>query len=196
MPGRDSVRLPAPGVKLTYDDLVRLFPEDDGLRHELIDGEHYVSPSPITRHQRVSGNLYFVLRSHLEHHPTGQVFYAPFDIIFTPFDVVEPDLVYMSNGRAAMILTSKNVQGTPDLLIEIGSPGTRKRDATIKRRLYEREGVSEYWIVDPHAEVIRVYRRGKSGFERPIERSRESGDVLTTPLLEGLELRLADVFKE
>ncbi len=153
-----------------------------------------MSPAPITNHQRVSGNLYFLVRSHLEHHPTGQVFYAPFDIIFTPFDVVEPDLVYMSNERAATILTSKNVQGSPELLIEIGSPGTRRRDATIKRRLYEREGVSEYWIVDPDADLIRFYRRGKNAFEPPIELSREAGDVLTTPLLPGLNLRLAAVF--
>ena len=196
MPGHDSVRRPAPGVKLTYDDLVLLYPEDDGLRHELIDGEHYVSPAPITNHQRVCGNLYFLLRSHLEHRPVGEVFFAPFDVIFTRFDVVEPDILYLSKERAATILTSKNIQGSPELVIEIGSPGTRRRDATIKRRLYEREDVSEYWIVDPDAELIRFYRRGKNAFEPPIELSREAGDVLTTPLLPGLKLRLADVFKD
>lgn len=78
-------------VKLTYDDFL-LFP-DDGRRHELIDGEHYVTPSPNTRHQAVLGNLHFLIRSWLERHPVGRVFFAPFDVVFTRFDVVEPDLL-------------------------------------------------------------------------------------------------------
>ena len=133
------MKLTGTGVKLTYDDFL-LFP-DDGKRHELIDGEHYVTASPNTKHQRVSGNLYWLLRSYLEVHPSGQLFYAPFDIVFTRFDVVEPDLLYMSNERASEILTSKHVTGSPELVIEIGSPSTRQRDETIKRRLYQRSGV-------------------------------------------------------
>jgi len=182
----------APGVKLTYEDFL-LFP-DDGQRHELIDGEHYVTPCPITKHQRVSGNLHWLLRSYLEVHPIGEVFYAPFDVIFSDFDVVEPDLLYLSKARAAEILTSKNVQGAPELVVEIGSPGTRKRDETIKRRLYERSGVTEYWIVDPKLDVIRLYRRGSTGFEQAVELSAAAHDVLTTPLLPEAELPLAKIF--
>lgn len=188
------MRPAGPGVKLTYDDFL-LFP-DDGLRHELIDGEHYVTPCPNTKHQRVSGNLYWLLRSHLETYPTGELFFAPFDVIFSDFDVVEPDLLYMSRARAAEILTSKNVKGAPELVVEIGSPGTRKRDETIKRRLYERAGVTEYWIVDPDLDVLRIYGRGAGGFDRPRELSLEGGDVLTTPLLPGLALPLANIFQE
>ena len=181
-----------PGLKLTYDDFL-LFP-DDGRRHELIDGEHYVTPSPNTKHQAVSGNLHFMLRAWLEQHPVGRVFYAPFDIVFTQFDVVEPDLLYMSNGRAAEILTLKHVTGAPEIIVEIGSPSTRKRDETIKRRLYERSGVAEYWVVDPELEVIRVYRSQDGRFGRPEELSREAGDVLTTPLLPGAVMPLQRVF--
>ena len=122
----------ATGMKLTYDDFL-LFP-DDGKRHELIDGEHYVTPSPNTKHQRVSGNLHFFIRSWLEDHPLGQVFYAPFDVVFSRFDVVEPDLLYLSNERVAEVVTAQHVTGAPDIIIEIGSPGTRRRDETIKRR--------------------------------------------------------------
>jgi len=182
-----------PGVKLTYDDFL-LFP-DDGQRHELIDGEHYVTPSPILRHQRISGDLYFLLRSFLESHPIGQVFYAPLDVVFSHFDVVVPDLLYISKERAGDVLTRVHVSGSPDLVIEIGSPGTRKRDETIKRRLYERSGVREYWIVDPELDVIRVYRREGDTFARAIELSLEADDVLTTPLLPGLERPLRAVFK-
>ena len=121
MPGREEIQS-TPGVKLTYDDFL-LFP-DDGQRHELIDGEHYVTP-----------------------------------------------------------------------VIEVGSPGTRRRDETIKRRLYERSDVSEYWIVDPELEVVRVYQREGQGFGRPRERSREAGDVLESALFPSFTLPLDTVFR-
>jgi len=91
------MRAASPAVKLTYDDFV-LFP-DDGKRHELIDGEHYVTPSPNTKHQGVCGNLHWLMRSHLQEHPLGRLFFAPFDVVFSAFDVVEPDLLYMSRER-------------------------------------------------------------------------------------------------
>ena len=193
VPGNDDMRLSSPGVKLTYDDFV-LFP-DDGKRHELIDGEHYVTPSPNRKHQKVLGNLHLLIGNWLEQHPIGQVYFAPFDVIFSMFDVVEPDLLYMSNERAARVLTDANVKGAPELVVEIGSEGTRGRDETIKRRLYERAGVSEYWVVDPEIDVVRVYRRGTDGFKRPIELTAEDNDVLTTPLLPGLSLPLARIFR-
>jgi Uma2 family endonuclease len=193
MHGSDDMRPASPGVKLTYDDFL-LFP-DDGKRHELVDVEHYVTPSPNTKHQRVSGNFHWLIRQYLEAHPIGQVFYAPFDVVFSQFDVVEPDLLYMSHERAAQVLTPKNTQGTPELVIEIASPSTRSRDETIKRRLYERTGVSEYWVADPAVDTIRVYRLSGGRYERPEELSAERGDALRTPLLPGLELPLIDVFR-
>jgi len=180
-------------VKLTYDDFL-LFP-DDGQRHELIDGEHYVTPSPIVPHQVIVGNLHFAFRRYLEGSPIGEIFLAPLDVVLSRFDVVEPDLLYVAATRKGEVLTRQNVQGAPNLVIEVGSPGTRRRDETIKRRLYERAGVSEYWIVDPELEVVRVYRREDAVYGRPCELSREADDVLTTPLLPGLEPRLDEVFQ-
>ena len=124
------------------------------------------------------------------------MFFAPFDVVFSHFDVVEPDLLYLSNERAAEVITPLHVKGVPELVVEIGSPGTRTRDETIKRRLYERFGVTEYWVVDPDVAVVRVYRRKGDRFDRPIELSSERGDVLTTPLMPGLELSLARIFME
>jgi Uma2 family endonuclease len=181
------------GVKLTYDDYVQ-FP-DDGKRHELIDGEHYVTPTPKRPHQQISGNIHWLIRSHLEQHPIGRVFYAPFDVIFSNFDVVEPDLLYMSNERASAVLRDW-VHGAPELVIEIASASTRKRDETIKRHLYERFGVSEYWVVDPEVEQIRVYRRAGDVFARALELTREMHDELATPLLPGLVMPLDVIFKE
>jgi Uma2 family endonuclease len=181
-------------VKLTYDDFLR-FP-DDGKRHELIDGEHYVTPSPNIRHQTILGNIYFLIRTWLEQHPVGRAFMAPLDVVFTQFDVVEPDLLFVSRNRAADILTAKHVTGAPDIVVEIGSPSTRKRDETIKRRLYERSGVSEYWVVDEDVDVVRVYRNCDGQFERPVELRADAGDVLTSPHLDGLEIPLGRIFAE
>jgi len=189
MAGSDDVK--APAVRLTYDDFL-LF-ADDGKRHELIDGEHYVTPSPNLHHQRVAGTLFGVIWTHLQSHPIGEVFMAPLDVVMSKHDVVEPDILYVSNDRRAQILTTSNVQGAPDLAIEVTSEGTRKRDETIKRRLYER-GVSEYWVVDPEIAVARVYRRDGNRFARARELSLEAGDVLTTPLLPGLDIALQRIF--
>ena len=197
------------GVKLTYDDFVR-FP-DDGMRHELIDGEHYVTPSPNMRHQGILGQLYLMIGLWLETHPIGRVFFAPFDVVFTPFDVVEPDLLYLSNERAAEALTPLNVRGVPEIVVEVASPGTHRRDETIKLRLYERSGVTEYWVVDPKTAVVWIYRQPEpeqehepgrlkgnpeGAFAAPTELSREAGDVITTPLLPGLQMPLARLFRE
>jgi Uma2 family endonuclease len=181
------------GTKLTYDDFL-LFP-DDGKRHELIDGEHYVTPAPNVRHQRILGRLFRILGAWLDERPTGEVFIAPLDVVISNVDIVEPDLLYVSHQRAAEVLLPKHLTGAPELVIEVASPATRQRDETIKRSLYERAGVVEYWVVDPEIDTIRVYRRHGDRFARPMELSREAGDVLTTPLLPGLDIPLDRVLR-
>jgi Uma2 family endonuclease len=160
----------------------------------LIDGEHYVTPSPNLGHQRVLGKLHLVIGKYLAANPIGEVFFAPLDVVMFYYDVVEPDLLYVSRERAAQVLVPEHVRGVPDVVVEIASKSTRKRDQTIKRALYERMGVSEYWIVDPKSEVVRVYRRGDTVFGRPVELRRDAGGTLTTPLLPGLEIALDAVF--
>jgi Uma2 family endonuclease len=182
-----------PGVKLTYDDFL-LFP-DDGKRHELIDGEHYVTPSPSRKHQAIVWNLITMIGPYLESHPVGRAFAAPFDVVFSNFDVVEPDLLFISNARLD-VLTTKNVQGAPDLVVEIGSPSTRRRDEIIKRKLYERFGVEEYWVIDPEIETIAVYRHVGETYQRVLELAVERNDTLVTPLLPQLTLPLQQIFKD
>src|SRR5262245_1439547 len=126
-----SVERPASrDSRLTYDDLL-LFP-DDGMRHEIIDGEHYVTPSPNPRHQVLIGRLFFEIESWLRQHSrAGQVFLSPLDVLFTRWDIVEPDLFFVASDQEE-ILTDKNVQGPPALVVEILSRSTRKRDEGIK----------------------------------------------------------------
>jgi len=194
MAGTERHTSTRPAVKLTYDDFL-LFP-DDGKRHELIDGEHYVTPSPNLRHQRIAGKLHLAIGTYLATHPIGEVFFAPLDVVLSHSDIVEPDLLYVSRERAADILIPQHVRGVPDLVIEIASKGTRKRDETVKRRLYERAGVTEYWVVDPKHDVVRVYRNTGTAFERPLELRLDAGDRLTTALMPGLEIALATIFAE
>jgi Uma2 family endonuclease len=179
--------------KLTYQDFVH-FP-DDGQRHELIDGEHYVTPSPNTRHQELSLRLTLALGNHLAAHPGGRLFHAPYDCVFTDFDIVEPDLLWIAADQLG-IITKKHVRGVPALVIEIVSPGTRQRDRRFKRDLYARAGVREYWMVDPKDSSIGIFRRGESGDFPLVTTLRASaGDTLTTPLLPGFSLALADYFR-
>jgi Uma2 family endonuclease len=179
--------------KLTYEDFLS-FP-DDGRRHELIDGDHYVTPSPLVRHQRVSGALFSALRAHCSATGAGEVFHAPLDVLLSSHDIVEPDLlVVLADQRD--ILTEEHVRGAPAIVIEILSPGTRSRDETLKRRLYARTGVREYWMVDPYRRAIAVCRQTAPGeLETAIELTAAAGDVLASPLLPGLSVPLAVVFE-
>ena len=122
-PTRSGV--PDPGLKLTYDDFL-LFP-DDGKRHELIDGEHYVTPSPNVRHQEILGRLHLLIGTWLQGHRVGKIFVAPLDVLFSRFDVVEPDLLYVSNERAAEVLSVQHGRCVDD------GAAPRSRDASRAR---------------------------------------------------------------
>lgn len=179
--------------KLTYQDYLG-FPAD-GLRHELLDGEHYVSSAPSRKHQAASMRLSTRFDAFLERTGLGQVFAAPFEVKLSEHDVVQPDLLFISNERAG-ILTEENVQGAPDLVVEILSESTRRADRIVKRRQYEHFGVREYWILDPTLRTARVYRLGDRGsFAPPEDLSAAAGDVLSTLLLPGLGIPLAEIFK-
>jgi Uma2 family endonuclease len=179
-------------TKFTYEDYL-LFP-DDGRRHELIEGEHFVTPSPITKHQKITRNLLGELFVHIQQAKTGQIFCAPMDVVLSDLDVVQPDLLFISNKNAS-IITEKNIQGAPDLVVEILSDSSRKTDEIIKRKLYERYQVGEYWIIDPELETIKIYQLTDQGYARIDELSTENNNSLTTPLFPNWILSLPALFK-
>lgn len=119
------------------------------------------------------------------------MYFAPIDILFTKHDVVEPDLVYIANENLH-ILTDKNVQGPPDLLAEVLSQATKKRDSELKFALYQKHGVQEYWIVDPVTLTIRVLRLEDKQYQEAL--LLDQSGILTTPLLPGLNIPLQTVF--
>ncbi len=149
-------------VKLSYDDL-HLFP-GEGKRHELIDGEHIISPVPKTTHQNASGNLSALLHAFARQHNLGRVFAAPFDVVFSDFDATEPDILFISRERET-ILTEDNARGAPDLIVEILSPSTAEIDRKVKYSLYEKYGVREYWIITPDAEIVQIFALRDGGYE-------------------------------
>jgi Uma2 family endonuclease len=179
--------------KLTYEDL-RHMPED-GKRHEIIEGEHHVTPSPASKHQFIVANLLTIVGPFVREHELGRLAGAPLDVVLTDTDVVQPDLLLVAQAHLDRI-TEENLQGSPDLAVEILSESTRRRDEVTKRHLYERHGVPEYWIVDPVVETLKVFRPGEDGrYQRAAELSLETADVLTSPLFPGLEIPLAELFE-
>ena len=170
-------------------------PEEEGRHYELIEGELFVNPAPLLKHQRILRRLLSALDRYFEEHGGGEVFCSPVDVVLAPDVVLEPDLVVIRSERAAL-LGAKNIQGAPDIVVEILSEGTRRRDVVIKGRLYEKFGVDEYWIVDPEIDAIQISRRRDDAFERALELSLESGGAISSPLLPNFSLDVHRVFAE
>ncbi len=184
--------LPLTAIReLSYEDYA-LIP-DDGRRHEVLGGHHVVSPALRTRHQRLVGDLAAKLRQHVRRHALGQVFVAPFDVLLSAHDIVQPDLLFVSDARLA-IVNDANCAGAPDLVVEVLSASTRRRDLVDKRLLYERARVAEYWAVDPDVDSVLVFRLDAEGRYARTERRAEAGDALESPLVPGFTLPLADLF--
>ena len=175
-----------PKLRLTYEDYASL-PDDE--RCELIDGELIPMPSPKKIHQRLILDLSWILRR-LEEMGLGELFIAPLDVILSSFDVVQPDLIFVSNARAHII--QDYIRGAPDLLVEILSPSTERRDRIVKRELYARHGVPEYWLIDPYAKTITVLTLGANGYDTRAVYG--AGDTLTSPTLSGFNVDVSLIF--
>ncbi len=177
-------------VRFNYSDYL-LLPEDK--RYEIIDGELFVVAAPNTRHQRISRRLEAALLQCIEQKHLGEIFYAPYDVILSHENVVQPDILFVSKIRAGVI-TEANLQGAPDLAVEILSPGTKTKDLELKRKAYARFGVQEYWIVDPEADTVEVLVWSETGYVTAGTFAKT--DCLSSPLLPELNLPLFGVFAQ
>ena len=177
-----------PAIKFTYEDYLHT-PDDK--RYELIDGELILTPSSGRAHQRASARIGSQLYPFVREHELGFMYWARRDVVLSDTDIVQPDLLFISNERMH-IDTEAEVWGGPDLVVEILSPSTEARDRTVKRALYARHGVNEYWIVDPDARTIAVQFLGEQGFE-PVATYGE-GDTLISPTLPGFSILVDEVF--
>jgi Uma2 family endonuclease len=177
-------------VKLTYDDYACL--PSDGKRYEVLEGELIMNPAPSLSHQGVSRNLEFILYSHIREKGSGFIYNAPVDVILDDSTIVQPDLVFVSKERSA-ILAHRGVEGPPDLVVEIHSASTMRTDRVSKFQIYARFGVEWYWMVDPQARVLQEYALTPEGYTQVSE---HSGVSLFKPALyPGLTIDLGQVWE-
>lgn len=177
-------------AKFTYEDLQHIPPDRN--RYEIVDGELFVTPSPITLHQRIVGNLYAEIRQYVRNHRLGEVFVAPLDIVFTPATVLEPDVIFVSQSRLH-IVGEKHLTAAPDLVVEVLSETTQQLDREIKPKQYARYGVPEFWRIDPAGKTVEIFRLKEGEYEL-VERW-GFGDTLTSPLFPGLRLPVSSLWE-
>ena len=175
-------------VRFTYEDYLNT-PEDK--RYELLDGELVMVPSPTWPHQRTEMKLGIRLGGFVERHELGETATAPLDVVLSDTDVVQPDLLFISRERTH-IIGHDAIHGAPDLVVEILSPSTARRDLTFKRRLYAKHGVKEYWQVNIDERRVTVLSLGDSDYE--VVAVYGSGETLTSPTLQGFALAIDEIF--
>jgi Uma2 family endonuclease len=188
-----SVVAPKSKIKFTYEDYKSL-PVSENKQYELLDGNIIMVPAPTTYHQRISWRIEFKLALYVEITKKGEILHAPIDVVLWDeygCDVVQPDIIFISQDRLD-IIKEEEIRGAPDLVIEILSPATEKKDRFYKKALYARHGVREYWIVDPERKTIEVYTLTDEGFN--LYQEYKIGEVLRSLILEGFELDLREVF--
>ncbi len=182
-----STVLPQPVTYAAY----RQLEADDNLLYELIEGEIVKKAAPSPRHQRVLLNLTFAIRSHLQLHPVGQVFFAPLDVFLDEHNAPQPDLLFVSAARSG-IVTDDGIRGAPDLVVEVISPSSIVRDRVDKMKLYARFQVPEYWLVDPNNQSVEVYRYAEGAYE--LGAFAAQAGTVTSGMLPGLVLDVANLF--
>ena len=174
----------------TYEDL--LHTPDDGKRYEVLEGDLVVSPSPKVKHQVLVGAVHEMLCT-AQRAGCGRVLLAPMDVVLSHPDVVEPDLLFIATDRLG-IVTENNVQGAPDLVVEVISEGSRQRDVITKRHIYERHGVRFYWLVDPEEETVRVFELQSGAYGEPV--TLKAGQQLGCALFPGITQDVGQLFAE
>ena len=175
-------------TRLDYDDYCAIPP--DGKRYELLDGQVHVTPAPSPLHQRASKRLQRLLEAYFEEPGRGEVFNAPIDVILTPHDVVQPDLVVVTDPTR---VSARGIEGAPALVVEILSPTTTSYDRTTKAQRYAALGIPHYWIVDPEAQTLECFRRHEATYQ--LIGSFGPEDTLTHPNFPGLRLGLAALWR-
>ena len=172
--------------KLGYADYAAI--PKDGMRHEIIDGEHYVNAAPNTKHQSVSVRLVYQLYTKVQLAGHGQIFSAPYDVQFSEHNIVQPDIVVVLNANANIIRPSR-IKGSPDLVVEILSPSSTDYDRTTKKDMFECHGVHEYWVVDAYEENLAQFVLRDGRYERTVVE-----DFVRAVFMPGLEIKLAEIW--
>lgn len=183
---------PPPSARIwTYADVQAGLPETNRPT-ELWDGEIVLSPSPSFAHQELVDRFHDFLKRWVRDHHLGKTATAPLDMVLTAHLAVQPDVVFVSRARLGLI--AHHLAGPADLVAEVLSPGSRRRDRLDKRDLYEQHGIPEYWLIDPAAATVEVLVL-ESGSYRLHGRF-QRGDQASSRLLPGFSLPVSELFPD
>ncbi len=174
--------------RFTYRDYLKL---EDDKRYEIIEGELLMAPAPRPYHQDVCRELFLKLHSYVKNKNLGKIYFAPVDVILDEENVVQPDILFISKERLG-IIKERGIFGTPDLVVEVVSPSTFVRDTERKRKLYERFGVKEFWLLFPNDRVFQVWSLEEKGYEL-FSYAEEEGKI-RSKIFRDFELDIGEVF--
>ncbi|MCG6551253.1 MAG: Uma2 family endonuclease [Candidatus Magnetominusculus sp. LBB02] len=187
--------MPAAAELWTYEKYLTL---GDETRSEIIEGDLTMTPAPGFSHQYVVTNLFFIFNKHIKERIGGYIVTAPTDVILSDVNIVQPDILYISKARRG-IIRERGVFGPPDLVVEIISPSSHYRDVHVKKALYERFGIAEFWIVNPYMKAIEVLALNKEGRYELISDGclmAEGRQHVISGVIEGLTVDLKEVYTE
>jgi Uma2 family endonuclease len=163
---------------------------DNGKKYEVIDGDLYVSPAPVWKHQRQLNRLNVRVAVWVERHDLGDVVTAPTGVVLDDENGLQPDLVFVSHDRAH-IITENDIEGAPDLVVEVLSPSTEARDRGLKLRRYAASGVPHYWILDTDGPRIEERVLGDDGYQ--LVGTFGPGEIFRPTIFPGLEIPLDEI---
>ncbi|MBF0319944.1 MAG: Uma2 family endonuclease [Nitrospirae bacterium] len=171
---------------------------DDDTRYEIIEGDLHMTPAPGFSHQNISSDLEYILKKYIKENRLGYIVTAPTDVILSEENVVQPDILFIARGRRG-IIKERGVFGPPDLAVEIISPSSHYRDVHVKKNLYERFGVAEFWIVNPYMKSIEVLMLNSSGQYELFSEGclmADGKERVSSKVLAGLIVDLTEIFTE
>ncbi len=179
--------------RMTYQEFRQLeFDDNDPFLYELINGELVKKSAPNPRHQKIVGLLFNRMFNFVTEKNLGQVLSAPVDVFLDKYNAPQPDIVFIKQERVDIIDWSEGVMGAPDLVLEILSPNSVRRDRFDKKNLYEQFAVPEYWIVDPQNTTIEIYRLQNNRYE--LASFAAQTGVIRSEALGGWELEVSEIF--
>jgi Uma2 family endonuclease len=175
----------------TFEQTVAELPETNQPT-ELWDGERVISPSPSFFHQKIVDRFHDCLKTWVREHRLGETGISPIDMVLTPQRATQPDVVFISNRRLGII--KRAIEGPADLVAEVISPESRRRDRIDKRELYELHGVREYWLIDPESPTVEVLYLESGSYE--LVGCWQPGEIARSRLLKGLAVSVSVLFGE
>lgn len=181
--------------KITYKEFAKMdFPENDAFLYELINGELVRKNAPSGEHQFVQSELFYRLMHFVTEKKLGRMFSSPTAVILSEENAPQPDLVFLSQEKMKLLDPEWGIQGAPDLVVEIVSPSSYKRDHLEKKKLYGQYGIAEYWIVDPSYRAIEIYVLKDGTYE--LHAFGIETEQVTSQVLKGFSLEVNTVFME